>query len=137
MPVSPERRSRLGLAIFFVLVLASSAFLMFNATFLKSIAGIHAVSAYMWCVAAASFVARMIMRESPRDVSFRWNGWATTRAMLVASAFPLIVGIASYGIAWSASLATFTPASLPYEANGILIGGPAAARFCKYLLVSL
>ena len=137
MPVSAESRSRLGLAIFFVLVLASSVFLLVNATFLESIAGSHVISAYMWCVAAASIAARLIMRESPRDVSFRWNGWATTKAMLIASAFPLIVGIASYGIAWRAGLASFSAASLPHEIYGISISGSAAGRFCKYLLVSL
>jgi uncharacterized protein len=137
MSASPEKRSRLGLAIFFVLVSASSAFLLFNATFLKSIAGTHVISAYMWCVAAASLLARMIMQESPRDISFRWNGWATTRAMLIAFGFPLIVGVVSYGIAWSTGLASFTPTSLPHEVNGILIDGSAAARFCKYLLISL
>jgi membrane protease YdiL (CAAX protease family) len=137
MPVSAESRSRIGLAIFFVLVLASSAFLLLNATFLKNIAGTHAISAYMWCVAAASLVARLILRESPRDVSFRWNGWATTRAMLIALAFPLIVGAASYGIAWSIGLASFTAAALPHEANGLLIAGSVTGKFCKYLLISL
>jgi membrane protease YdiL (CAAX protease family) len=137
MPVNAERRSRCGLAIFFALIAISSAFLQFDTASLYSTAGSHLVTFYMWCVAASSIVARLIMRESPRDISFRWNGSATTRALLIAFAFPLIAGIATYGIVWSTGLASFAPESLPLEIFRISLNGSATMRFCKYLLVNL
>jgi membrane protease YdiL (CAAX protease family) len=137
MPVNAERRSRCGLAIFFALIAISSAFLQFDTASLYSTAGSHLVTFYMWCVAASSIVARLIMRESPRDISFRWNGSATTRALLIAFAFPLIAGIATYGIVWSTGLAFFAPESLPLEIFRISLSGSATMRFCKYLLVNL
>jgi uncharacterized protein len=137
MPVDLKRRSRRGLAIFFAVVAVSSACVQFETTRMKDLLGVHFISAYMWSVAAASIVARLILRESPRDVSFRWNGWATTRAMLIAFAFPLVVGITSYGIAWSAGLASFAPGSLPQQVHGIPIGGTTTGRFWSFLLANL
>jgi uncharacterized protein len=108
----------------------------FEAARLRLLLGVHLIPAYMWSVAAASVVARLILREPPQDVSFGWNGWATARAMLIAFAFPVVIGIASYGIAWSTGLASFVPWSLPPRMNGILIGGPAAGRFWICLLLN-
>lgn len=137
MPLSLKQRSRRGLVIFFVLLAVSSALVLFDTARVKDLLGMRVIAAYMWWVAAASIVARLILRESPRDISFGWYGWKTTRAMLIAFAFPLTVGIVSFGIAWSAGLASFDPANLPQKVNGIFIGGPVAGRFLKYLLVSL
>jgi len=137
MAASAEKGSRRGLVIFFVLIAVSSALVQFDPNQVKELFGIRVIPAYMWCVGAASIAARMILRESPRDISLRWNGWTTTRAMLIAFAFPLTVGAVSYGIAWSTGLATFAPASLPQQVNGFVMGGSMASRFWKYLLVSL
>lgn len=80
----------------------------------------------MWCVAASSITARLILRESPCDISFRWAGWATTRAVLIATALPLAVGFVAYGIVWSKGLAHFAAVQIPQALFGIPIAGPPA-----------
>ena len=137
MPISSRKRSRWGLVVFFTLIAISSVFVVIDTVRVKDLLGMRVIPAYMWCVGAASIVARLILRESPRDISFGWNGWRTTRAMFIAFAFPLTIGIASYEIAWSTGLASFSPEFLPQQVNGIFIGGSMAIRFWKYLLVSL
>jgi hypothetical protein len=89
----------------------------------------------MWWVTVASVVARLIMRESPRDVSFRWGGWAGTRAILVATALPLIVGLVAYGVAWSTGLAKFDPPNPTHPFLGVSLGGAPLMRLVKRLLV--
>jgi uncharacterized protein len=77
------------------------------------------------------------MRESPRDISFRWGGWTTTRAALIGTAFPLVAGLIAYGFSWATGLAHFAVNDIPQTVFGISMAGSAAMRFCKYLLVSL
>ena len=127
----------MGLAIFFTVLIACSSFLERNVWGIGGNLGKHFIFIYMWCVAGSSVVARLIMRESPRDISFRWAGWATTRAVLIATAMPLAVGLISYGIGWTTGLAHFATIGIPEVVYGIPITGPSAMRFCKYLLISL
>src|SRR5437867_2207060 len=99
-----------GLAIFFVVLIAGSAYfeskvLLLGGTIEQHLGLIYAL---VWWVTVSSVLARLVMRESPRDISFRWGGWAGTRAMLVATALPVIVGFVAYGIAWGTGLAHFT-----------------------------
>jgi membrane protease YdiL (CAAX protease family) len=91
----------------------------------------------MWCVAGASIVARTLMRESPSDISFRWNGWVTSRAVLIGTFLPLGVGLTTYGIGWSTGLAHIDATRVPQAVLGIPITGLPTARFCKYLFISL
>lgn len=66
------------------------------------------VLANMWVPAIASIVARVLLREGVRDVSFRFGAARTFfGAVGKAWAYPLVVGFAAYGLAWATGLATF------------------------------
>jgi membrane protease YdiL (CAAX protease family) len=137
-PMTPrsKREARAGLGLFLFLVLAFAACFMWKGAALERVVGARAVTIYMWSVAAASIIARLSLREPLGDVSFRWHGWLTSRAMLVAFAMPLLVGLVSFGLGWALGLASFAPAQLPETIFHFAISGPGAARFWKYLLVS-
>jgi uncharacterized protein len=115
-------KARRGLAIFFAVLIAGSAYFEHKVLVLGGAIQNHLglVYALMWWVTVSSIVARVLLRESPRDISFRLAGWTGTRAIMVATALPLVVGFVAYGIAWSIGLAHFS--------------GPAT-RFLKFLLV--
>lgn len=129
-------KARRGLAIFFVVLIAGSAYFEHKVFALGGSIENHLgyIYALMWWVTVASVVARLVMRESPRDISFRWGGWAGTRAILVATALPLIVGLVAYGIAWNTGLAKFEPPEATRVFLGVSMGGPALARFAKRLI---
>jgi membrane protease YdiL (CAAX protease family) len=130
-------KARRGLAIFFVVLIAGTAYFEHKIFVLGGDIGQHINLIYglMWWVTVASVVARLIMRESPRDISFRWGGWAGTRAILVATALPLIVGLVAYGIAWGTGLAKFDPPNPSHPFLGIGLGGAPLVRLMKRLLV--
>src|SRR5262249_12633865 len=48
-------------------------------------------------------------REGFADVSFRLGGRQGAKAIVVAVLFPIAIGLISYGIAWTAGLAHFSP----------------------------
>jgi membrane protease YdiL (CAAX protease family) len=132
-----KTKARRGLAVFFAALLLSSALLGHYIGGLTEVFGSHFMSVYLWSVAGASVAARLLLRESPRDISFRWYGWMTSRAMLVGTALPLAVGLIAYGIGWSMGLAHFAAPQIPQAVFGFSISGSPAQRFCEYLLVSL
>jgi membrane protease YdiL (CAAX protease family) len=129
-----RNKARRGLAIFSVVLIAGTAYIEHKILVLGGgiVQHLGLIYALMWWVTVASVVARLIMRESPRDISFRWGGWAGTRAVLVATALPLIVGVAAYGIAWNTGLAKFAPPETTLL--GVNFGGVALVRFVKRLL---
>jgi uncharacterized protein len=102
-------KARSGLTIFFAVLVAGSAYFEHKILALGGSIQIHLeiIFALVWWVTVASIVARLAMRESPRDVSFRWGGSAGTRAIAVATAMPLFVGLTAYGIGWVTGLAHF------------------------------
>lgn len=120
-----EPKPAAGLAIFFVVLIAGTAYFERKIFVLSGDIGRHLnlIYALMWWVTVASVVARLIMRESPRDVSFRWGGWAGTRAILIATALPLIIGLVAYGVAWSTGLAKFNPPNPTHPFLGVSLGG--------------
>jgi uncharacterized protein len=79
----------------------------------------------MWMPALASIVARLLLREGIRDVSFRFGGRVGLRSIGFAVLMPLIVGTLAYGIAWATGLVSFS-AITPSPAE--LAMSPAAAR---------
>lgn len=135
--MSSGTKARRGLAIFFAVLIPCSVLLARDAGLLSEFLGKHFILIYMWCVAGASIVARLFMRESSRDISFRWTRRLTSRAMLVGTALSLGVGLIAYGISWSTGLVRFSAAGIPHAVFGIALTGPPAARFCLYLLISL
>jgi hypothetical protein len=70
------------------------------------------IFALMWSPAAASVVARLVLREGFADVSFRFGGRRTLKAILLALVFPIVIGLVAYGIAWATGLAQFDPQPL-------------------------
>jgi uncharacterized protein len=99
-----------GLAVFFTVLLAGSAYLEHRIVVLGGPIQNHLdlICALMWWVTISSLVPRLVLVESPRDISFRWGGWPGTRAIVVATALPLAVGFVAYGIAWGTGLADFS-----------------------------
>ncbi len=132
-------KARRGLVIFFVVLIAGSAYFERRVLLLGGSIGQHLglIYALMWWVTVSSVVARLLLRESPRDVSFRWGGRAGTRGVIVATLLPLIVGSVAYGVSWSTGLAHFSGPKLPSAILGIPLVGGAVARFFIFLLLAL
>jgi len=63
----------------------------------------------MFAPAAASVVARLVLREGFADVSFRFGGRRSWKMILLALVFPIIIGLVAYGVAWATGLAQFDP----------------------------
>lgn len=78
----------------------------------------------MWSPAVASAVARLVLREGIRDVSFRVGGRTGLAALGLAWVYPLPVALVAYGAAWGSGLAAFR---LPSELAGLPLGSPFLA----------
>ncbi|HWE52306.1 MAG TPA: CPBP family intramembrane glutamic endopeptidase [Bryobacteraceae bacterium] len=134
-------KARSGLCIFFVVLIAGSAYFEHRILVLGGSIQNHLgiIFGLVWWVTVSSIVARLVLRESPRDVSFRWGGWKGTRAIAVATVMPLVVGFTAYGIAWSIGLARFKAPVLPSAVLGIHFAsaGGGFVRFCQCLGVML
>jgi membrane protease YdiL (CAAX protease family) len=133
------QQARRGLAIFFPVLILGSAYFERKIYLLGGSIGGHAGLIYglMWWVTVSSLVARIVLRESLRDVSFRWGGSNGTRAVIVATVLPLVVGFVAYGLAWSTGLAHFDAAGIPGTVLGLHFAEGSAAHFLEYLLLAL
>ena len=100
-------RARRGLAIYFAVLVPLSAVL--ETRMILGDGSSWVVSALMWTPGAASIVARLILREGFADVSFRLGGRRGVKAVGIALLFPIVIGLISYGIAWTVGLVHFTP----------------------------
>jgi uncharacterized protein len=131
--------ARRGLLVFFIVLIAGTAYFEHAILALGGGIGQHPglIYALMWWVTVSSVVARLVWRESPRDISFRWGGSAGTRAVIVATALPLLVGLVAYGISWSTGLAQFHAPDFSKPVLGLSITGGSSERFVKFLLLSL
>lgn len=98
-------RAKKGLVIFFAVVLVGSAAI--EAAILASRDPIAKhpglIAALMWMPALASLVARVALREGPRDVSFRLGGRRGLRLLAVGWLYPFVVGVLAYGLAGDAA----------------------------------
>jgi uncharacterized protein len=102
---SPARlQARRGLGIYFAIVLVLSA--VFQAI-IVSTGNFSWVWALMWTPAVASVVARLVLREGFADVSFRFGGSRTWK--YIGLAFPTVIGLVAYGLAWTTGLVRFDP----------------------------
>ncbi len=130
-------RARSGLGIFFVVLIAGSAYFERRILVLGGSIQNHLglIFGLVWWVTVSSVVARLALGEGIGDVSFRWGGAAGTRAMAIASAMPLVVGLTAYGIAWSTGLAGFQAPALPGAVLGLHFASAenALVRFCQCL----
>src|SRR5262245_13404104 len=96
---------RRGLAIYFAVLVPLSA--VFQAPMLTD--SLSWVWALMWTPAAASVVARVVLREGFADISFRLGGRRGWKALGLALSFPIVFGLIAYGIAWTTGLVQFSP----------------------------
>jgi membrane protease YdiL (CAAX protease family) len=101
-------RARRGLAIYFAVLVPLSA--VFEAMMISG--SLSWVSALMWTPAAASVVARLVLREGFGDVSLRLGRRRGWKALGVAVIFPIVLGLIAYGIAWATGLVQFSPRSI-------------------------
>ena len=106
-------RARRGLIIYFAVLVPFSA--VFEALMIKG--NSSWVWALMWTPAAASLVARLVLREGFGDVSFRVGGRRGWKAIGVAAIFPIVVGAIAYGIAWTTGLVQFDPRPIALAAR--------------------
>lgn len=114
-------KARSGLIIFFAVLVPGSAYFVHRILVLGGSIQNHLgiIFGLVWWVTVSSIVARLVLRESPRDVGFRWGGSTGTRAMVVATLMPLVVGFIAYGIGWSTGLANFRGPALSLAVLGI------------------
>ena len=137
--MASEQKARLGLVIFFATLILGTTYIERKVFLLAGSIEDHSglIYALGWWVTVSSLVARLVLWESLRDVSFRWGGRAGTRAMIVATAMPLAVGFVAYGIAWSTGLAHFHALGPSDTFREMHLGGGPAIRFLKSLLLWL
>src|SRR5919199_1035116 len=99
-------RARRGLAIYFAVLVPLSA--VFQAIVIIT-GNFSWIWALMWSPAAASVVARLVLREGFADVSFRLGGRRGWKAIGLALVFLIVIGLIAYGIAWVTGLVQFNP----------------------------
>jgi uncharacterized protein len=99
-------RARRGLAIYFAVLVPLTA--VFQAIVIIT-GNFSWIWALMWSPAAASVVARLVLREGFADVSFRLGGRRGWKAIGLALIFPIVLGLIAYGIAWTTGLVQFSP----------------------------
>jgi membrane protease YdiL (CAAX protease family) len=100
-------KARRGLLIYFAVLIPVSAILetIIMHTGLSSARWL--VFGLMWTPAIASFVARTVLKEGIKDVSFRLSANALW-TMVAAVLFPLVVGTIAYGAGWATGLVGYT-----------------------------
>ncbi len=136
-PSGKAVHARISLAVFLGFVILGSAPLLWSIIAsglpVENPEMLPRMIALMWVPAIASVLTRLIRREGFRDVSFRLGGWKGVRAVGLAVAFPALVGLMAYGIAWGSGLAEFAP-----PASGWFSGiGSPILRFGAVVLVSM
>ena len=128
-----QRQARRGLAIYFAVLVPLTA--VFEAIII--ITGNFSWSAIlMFTPAAASVVARLVLREGFADVSFRFGGRRTWKMILLALVFPIVVGLVAYGIAWATGLAQFDP-QLPAGLIATLVGEVTSSPVMVFVIMLL
>lgn len=129
-----KQTSRRGLAVYFAVLIVGSAF--FESRILQSGESIDKVQglvlALMYMPAAASVVARLVLREGIGDISLRWGGRGGSRAVMLGWVYPMAVGFVAYGAAWAAGLAEF---QRPLSPRSHLYVDSAAANLMASFLV--
>ena len=123
-----QRQARRGLTIYFAVVVVLTA--LFDVLVLT--VGPSWIFVLMWSPAAASVVARLVLREGFADVSFRFGGRRTLKGILLALVFPIVIGPVAYGIAWATGLAQFDPQPLGLVASFV---GDTASPVTLFLVL--
>ncbi len=100
------QRARRGLAVFFVMLVAASLPLEYGIA--KNGLDLTLVVLLTFSPAFASVVARLVMGDGFRDISFKLDRrmW---RSFSLGVLYPVVVGLPAYSLAWSLGLARFEP----------------------------
>jgi CAAX protease family protein len=128
-----QRQARRGLAIYFAVLVPLTA--VFEAIIIIT-GNFSWSSILMFVPAAASVVARLVLREGFADVSFRFGGRRTWKMILLALVFPIVVGLVAYGIAWATGLAQFDP-QLPAGLIATLVGEVTSSPVMVFVIMLL
>jgi hypothetical protein len=127
-----RRQARYGLAIYLALVVLLTAVFQ---SIIISTGELSWIWALMWSPAAASVVARLVLREGFADVSFRLGGRRTWKYIGQALIFPVVIGLIAYGIAWTTGLAQFSPQ--PVGLGASLVGDTASPIMVFLIMLAL
>lgn len=108
--------ARKGLAIYFVVLIILTGLLEWLLLRTGDPIAKHIGLVYllMWAPAIASFVARLILREGIRDVSFKLQRAFGLKALIIGWLYPVPVGVIAYGLAWLTGLATFSMSGMSF-----------------------
>jgi uncharacterized protein len=133
-PPDLRRDARRGLAVYFALVVVLSgaieAYIIFiNPEFFQATIGILAL---MWSPAAASVIARLVLREGFSDVSFRFGGLRTLPWYTLGLGVPLAVGILAYGAAWLTGLVGVQGGAVAFLVGLVVTGTIGAVQGCLF-----
>ncbi len=101
-----RHQARRGLAIFLAAVVLITG--IFDVVMIITLNPLW-ILPRMFAPAAASVVARLVLREGFADVSFRFGGRLTWKYIGLALIFPMIIGLVAYGTAWVTGIAQFDP----------------------------
>src|SRR5215472_12643311 len=118
--------ARRGLVAYLVLVTALSAI---GEGAIVATGRMDQIQWVMLMPALASVIVRLARHEGFGDVSFRWTGRRTLIGIAAGIAFPIVVGVLAYGLAWMLGLVEL---DIPER----LSGGSPIGRFAYVLLLN-
>lgn len=98
------QRARTGLRLFLIILLITSMILNTVVIITKSI---PLIAVYMLTPALSSILARILLREGFRDVSFRLDSTTIWKDIGFALLIPMIICAITYSIAWFSGIASF------------------------------
>src|SRR5215831_9060920 len=123
-----------GLAVYFTVLFLGSGYFEWRIIQTGEPIGRNpwGVALLMYMPALASIVARLTFREGFGDVSFRFGGRESIRAISLAWMCPVAVGFLAYGTAWATGLAQFQPPLPP--ASHLYTNSAAANLLTSFML---
>ncbi len=126
-------KARKGLAVYFtgLIILSGLVEWMILRTGEEIDKHLGLIFLLMWTPAIASIVARLILSEGVKDVSFKLKG-AFGIKTLIGWLYPVAVGLIAYGVAWLTGLAIFSASIMSFITllvNTLFIGTIIAAIF--------
>ncbi len=127
------QRARRALAVFFLVLIAVSIPLEMD--IVQNGLDMGRFLPLVFVPAFASIIARLVMREGFRDISFRLDA-RSRRGMLHGVLYPIAVGVPAFSIAFALHFVAFVPPSM--HPLGIPIPGSSPeARFAAGMLIAV
>jgi uncharacterized protein len=127
------QRARRALAVFFVVLIVATVPLELD--IVQNGLDMGRFLPLVFVPALASIVARFVMREGFRDISFRIDA-RSRRGMVHGVLYPLAVGVPAYSIAFVMNVVAFAPPS-SHPLGFVIPGESPAARFLSGLVIAL